>query len=189
MKVLTVRFVNGRSCGDDRCNRSNPAHERPGISSASASNIRRPTSVMHLGIALSRCSATDSGLRGLARLESFPLRRATLMGFTSALRRFAPAAGGRPFLIVRAHMPVRRNRSPRLIFVRRSVFHAEARSCDRLDWLLGFRSRLRSVSRSDCEIRREIVPALGFASCRVCGHIEVHSDGLDPARIAKPQGQ
>jgi hypothetical protein len=49
-------------------------------------------------------------------------------------------------------------------------------------------SRLRSVSRSDCEIRREIVPALGFASCRVCGHIEVHSDGLDPARIIKPQG-
>jgi len=140
--------------------------------------------------ALSRCSATDSDLRGLARRRVLPsVRRATLLGFTSALRRFAPASGGRSFLIARAHVPFCLDRSPRLIFVGCFDSSDGKRSCVRSDWLLGFDSRLRSVSRSDCDARREIVPALGFASCRVCGHFRcVHSDGLDPVRIAKPQG-
>ena len=81
------------------------------------------------------------------------------------------------------------DRSPRFVFVGYSGFLDRKRSCRRLDWLLGFDSRLRSVSRSDCEARREIVPALGFASCRVCGHfLTCIRTGSTPFRIIKPQG-
>jgi hypothetical protein len=49
---------------------------------------------------------------------SFPLARSTaLLGFISALRRFAPATGDRSFLTSRAHVPVRPIAPPRFIFV------------------------------------------------------------------------
>jgi hypothetical protein len=165
------------------------AHERPVISSASASNIRRPTSVMRPGNALSRRSATDSSLRGLARRWVLPsVRRATLMGFTSALRRLAPASGGRSSLIVRAHVPVRRNRSPRLVFVGCFDSFDRDRSGTRLDWLLGLIPFCGPFLTAIVRLAARSFPPWAFASCRVCGHIEVHSDGLDPARIIKPQG-
>jgi hypothetical protein len=63
----------------------------------------------------------------------------------------------------------------------------------RLDWLLGFDSRLRSVSqsrhRAPCPR-----PSLEDRSCHgLCllqgyGHTVVQTDGLDPDRIIKPQG-
>jgi hypothetical protein len=176
--------------GDRRCN-------RPILRSRATRHIKRlrfehsPPDIGHAPRnALSRCSATDPVLRGLARRWVLPsCRRATLMGFNSALRRLAPALGGRSSLIARAHVPVRPSCSPRFVFVGCSASLNRKRNCARSDWLLGFDSCLRSVSRSDCEARREIVPALGFASCRGCGHFRfVHSDGIDPVRIAKPQG-
>jgi hypothetical protein len=53
------------------------------------------------------------------------VRRATLLGFTSTLRRLAPASGERSSLIARAHVPVGRNRSPRFVFVGRSALLME----------------------------------------------------------------
>jgi len=165
------------------------AHERPVISSASASNIRRPTSIMHRGMLFSRCSATDSSLRGLARRGSFPLvRRATLMGFTSTLRRLAPASGERTFLLARAHVPIRLNRSPRFVFIGFSVVskrETETRAIGIGFWALTpvcgpYPAAIVSSPRDrSCH---------GLCLLQGCGHIEVHSDGLDPARIAKPQG-
>lgn len=77
----------------DRWNRFDRAQKRPVTSSATASLIRRSQSVMHRRVALARCSATDSSLRGLAGRVVLPSARpAALLGST-ALRRFAPAAG------------------------------------------------------------------------------------------------
>jgi hypothetical protein len=61
-----------------------------------------------------RCSATDSGLRGLAgRADpSLNLVRRRSWGSSDTLRRFAPEAGGRSFLIDRAHVPFVQPRAP-----------------------------------------------------------------------------
>jgi len=39
-----------------------------------------------------------------------------------------------------------------------------------------------------CIAALKTVPALGFACCRVVGTRCVHSNGLDPVRIIKPEG-
>jgi hypothetical protein len=53
--------------GIERGNRLDRAQGRPVTSSATASLIRRSQPVMHRRVALARCSATGSNLRGLAR--------------------------------------------------------------------------------------------------------------------------
>jgi hypothetical protein len=176
--------------GDRRCNRSI-------IRSRATRHIKRlrfEHSSPDIGhaprIALSRCSATDSDLRGLARRWVLPsVRRATLLGFTSALRRLAPASGERSSLIARAHMPFVQSLAP--ICFRRVLRFPDGRKEPRAIGLAsGLCSRLRSVSRSDCEARREIVPALGFASCRVCGHFPACiRTGSTPSGSPNPKGR
>ena len=86
---------------------------------------------------------------------------------------------------------VRASRPPRLIFVGvtdgpwRKVRSARARRPG-MRWrrLLGLDSRLRSVSPA--HVWPEIDPALGFASCRVGGHIAVHRPGLVPGSDHQP---
>jgi hypothetical protein len=81
-------------------------YERPVTSSATASLIRHSPAVMHRRVPLARCSATDGEPSRPGRTsESFPLSSDGAPGVLDTLRRLAPAAGGRPFLIARAHMP------------------------------------------------------------------------------------
>ena len=49
----------------------------------------------------------------------------------------------------------------------------------------GLHSRLRSISRA-ARLATRNDPALGFASCRVVGHVAAHRSGLDPAADHQP---
>jgi len=81
-------------------------YERPVTSSATASLIRHSPAVMHRRVPLARCSATTGEPSRPGRTRSPSLSRpAALLGFLRTLRRLAPAAGGRPSLVARAHMP------------------------------------------------------------------------------------
>jgi hypothetical protein len=110
-----------------------------------------------------------------------------------------PHTGGGSFLIGpgppacsssrRAPIDFRRVDSPLLQIEKHESRHCAANHV-RLDWLLGFDSRLRSVSRClrrHCA-KRETFPgsflpwACPLAGMRAHG---VHSDGLDPARIIR----
>jgi hypothetical protein len=152
--------------------------ERPVTSSATASQIRCLSRVMHRrvpwrGVPLPKRLEP----RGLAGRLVLPSDRPTaLMGFNT-LRSFAPPKGDRSFLIGRAHVLFAFASSARFIFVglisplAETRMRATSRAANRDDvsgQLLGFDSRLRSVSgASFCSPR--IDPALGFASCRVSG--------------------
>jgi hypothetical protein len=108
----------------DRRTRFDHAQRRPVISSATASFVRRPPPVMHRRMLLRDVPLPTPDLRGLAGRVVLPSVRPTaLLGFKAlhsqspSLRRLAPASGGRPFLVRRAHVPVRPIATPRLIFV------------------------------------------------------------------------
>jgi hypothetical protein len=85
-------------------------------------------------------------------------------------------------------------RASRFIFVgmigRRvetSVNQEGGRSAVELASTSGLRSRLRS-DPSARTFGRGTDPALGFASCRVDGHVSVHPIGLDPVSDHQPPG-
>jgi hypothetical protein len=145
---------------------------------------------MRPGNALSRRSATDSSLRGLARRSVLPsVRRATLMGFTSALRRLAPASGGRSSQIVRAHMPVRRNRSPRLVFVGCFDSFDRDRSGTRLDWLLGLIPFCGPFLTAIVRLAARSFLPWTFASCRVWDTLKCIRTGSTPPGSSNPKGR
>jgi len=123
-------------------------------------------------------------------------------GVRSALRRLAPATGGRSFLIGRAHLPVRPTARPDLFSSGRPAAHLrehESRHFDgkshvRTDWLLGFTPVCGPYLPASGEPRcprgcLKIVPALGFASRRAAGTTFVQPAGHDPVRIIRPQGR
>jgi hypothetical protein len=136
----------------------------------------RSSRVMHRRVASARCSATRTLLepsrpgRALGpSLQHLARRRS----WGSALRRFAPASGGRSFLTCRAHVPVTSASSAPTVFVEVAHRSGENRDLkkrlvgDNVDLASGLRSRLRSVSAR--VLQGPIVPALGFASCRAAG--------------------
>jgi hypothetical protein len=153
---------------------------------------------MHRRLALGRCSATDadSSRPGRATGPSLLLARRRSWGSVAPFAGLLPHTGGGSFLIGpgppacsssrRAPIDFRRVDSPLP-----SEEKHESRDCAadhvRLDWLLGFDSRLRSVSPSSAATLRPvepggIVPALGLSSLRYAGTTSVHSNGLDPVR-------
>src|SRR4051812_5221713 len=96
------------------------------------------------------------------------------------------------FLPVRAHVPFAPPRPPRLIFVgvtdrllelTRSA-KAIGRGCEGIDFWAWTPVcdplPRRTFGRSDD-------PALGFASCRVVGHVAVHRPGSTPLPITGPR--
>jgi hypothetical protein len=96
------------------------------------------------------------------------------------------------FLPVRAHLPFVPLRPPRLIFVGvtdrllelQDLQKRSAGDADGVDfWALApvcGPSRQRTFGRRDD-------PALGFASCRVVGHVAVHRPGSTPLPITSPR--
>jgi len=132
---------------------------------------------------------------------SFPRKtRRRSWGSVAPFAGLLPHTGGGSFLIGpgppacsssrRAPIDFRRVDSPLLQKMHESRYFAADHV--RLDWLLGFDSRLRSVSPSPATTLWPfracgIVPALGLSSLRCAGTTSVHSDGLDPVRIIKPR--
>jgi hypothetical protein len=112
------RLVYGRGCGrssvqpTDRSLTSDPPYQASPLRTFAARH-RSCTADCSIPVFRYRFEPSRPG-----PVEVLPsCRRATLLGFTSALRRLAPASGERSFLIARAHLPVRPTHSPRLIFV------------------------------------------------------------------------
>jgi hypothetical protein len=155
-------------------------------SSATASLIRRIAPIMHRRLALGRCSATDADSSRPGRASGPSLCSpggapgVPLAPFAGLL----PRTGGGSFLIGpgppacsssrRAPIDFRRVDSP--LFQTEEKHESRHCAADhvRLDWLLGFDSRLRSVSPSvpaaSCDRRAcGIVPALGLSSFRHAG--------------------
>jgi hypothetical protein len=153
--------VNGRSRRDRSVHPNDRARKRPVTSSATASQTSPPATGHASSLLLARCSATGSSLRGLARRVVLPsARRAALLGFQIALRRLAPATDDRPsltgwptclFVQWRAPIDFRRVRSTASGKMR--AVNLGGKSRVQLDWLLGFDSRLRSVSQSALRAR------------------------------------
>lgn len=122
-RAAHVRRLNGRARisthhwlggWDDRCNRF--------IATRRVRHIKR-LRISHSPVRHRSCTVVCFSrgvplpirtLRGLARPSGPSLARSgNAPGvFISALRRFAPASGGRSFLIARAHVPVRSNARP-----------------------------------------------------------------------------
>jgi hypothetical protein len=117
-------------------------------------------------------------------LPSFVPRPAALLGFVP-FAGLIPFTGGRDISVPPGPRAVRAwSSTPRFIFAgmtgRRleNTCDLKRRSVVRMIWLrlLGFDSRLRSRARST---RSNADPALGFASCRVDGHMAVHPSELE----------
>jgi hypothetical protein len=159
------------------------ARKRPVISSATASLIRHPRTVMHRRFSWRDVPLPTRAFAAWHGEWSFPLlavRRS--WGFKSPFAGLIPPTGDRSSLPDRAHVPLRPIHAP--INFRRVRFAAasenESSNWRRIARAVGLASGLRLPSAVRISRRLwarsrhhalETVPALGFASCRVDGHV------------------